>query len=236
MSEDDQAMKAASETAWAAQEVAKTTGKGIEAGRDLGAFVARFIGGPLEQASGIVEDKLKYIRWELAVRYMKRSEEFLDQQGLQAPTRSVPMKVAIPILEAASLEEDDELRDIWARLLVNAADADSGVDVTRSLVTVLQDFGPLEAQVLQAIHDAPAEVYPNGVVPTMALPRAYLDPPEAGEAGLPPEPVQVALWNLVRLGCIGSVGTWDSNVSIRSVEITTLGRVLVRACTLRGKS
>ncbi len=47
MSEDDQAMKAVIETARAAQEAAKTTGKGIEAGRELGGFVARFIGGPL---------------------------------------------------------------------------------------------------------------------------------------------------------------------------------------------
>lgn len=238
MSEDDQAMKAVSETASAAQEVAKTTGKGIEAVQEIGAFVARFLGGPLEQASGIVEDKLKYIRWERCVRYMQRAEEFLGQQGLQAPTRSVPMKIAIPILEAASMEEDDDLQDIWARLLVNAADADSGSNVTRSLVTVLQDFGPLEVQLLQAIHDAPAEMEPIGVVPTMGLPHEYLDPKSdlEGETGLPPEPIQVALWHLVRLGCIGSAGTWDSIVGIRRVQITALGRVLVKACTLRGKS
>ena len=238
MSENDQTMKAVTETAKAAQEVAKTAGKGMEAGRELGRFVARFIGGPLEQASGIAEDKLRYMRWERQVRLMKRAEEFLDQQGLQAPTRSVPMKVAIPIFEAASMEDDDELQDIWARLLVNAADADSGADVTRSLVSVLRDFGALEVQLLQAIHDAPAEMHPNGVVPTKGLPDVYLDTNSdlEGEAGLPPEPVQVALWHLVRLGCIGSAGTWDSLVGIRRVEITTLGRVLVRACTLRGKS
>ena len=155
MSENDQTMKAVTETAKAAQEVAKATSKGIDAGRELGGFFARFIGGPIEQASDIVEDKLRYLRWERQVRLMKRAEEFLEQQGLQAPTRSVPMKVAIPILEAASMEENDELQDIWARLLVNAADADSGADVTRSFVTVLQDFGPLEAQLLQAVHDAP---------------------------------------------------------------------------------
>ena len=79
---------------------------------------------------------------------------------------------------------------------------------------------------------------PNGVVLTTGLPHAYLDPGSdlEGEGGLPPEPVQVALWNLVRLGCIGSIGTMDSPVSIRHVEITTLGRVLVRACTLKAKS
>ena len=79
MSENDQAMKAVTETAKAAQEVAKMTGKGIDAGRELGGFFARFIGGPIEQASDIVEDKLRYLRWERQVRLMKRAEEFLEQ-------------------------------------------------------------------------------------------------------------------------------------------------------------
>ena len=70
MSENDQAAKAVIETAKAAQEVAKTTGKGIDAGLELGGFFARFTGGPLEQASGIVEDKLRYMRWERQVRLM----------------------------------------------------------------------------------------------------------------------------------------------------------------------
>lgn len=218
----------------AVTETAKTTGKAVDASRELGGFVARFIGGPLEQASGIAEDKLRYMRWERQVRLMKKAEEFLDQQGLQAPTRPVPMKVAIPILEAASMEEDDALQDIWARLLVNAADADSGMEVTRSLVTIIQDFGPLEAQLLQAIHDAPTSIYPNGIL-TTGLPHEYHVDKE-GQTDLPSEPVQVVLWHLMRLGCIESAGTWDSLVGIQRVMITALGRALVRACTLKGQS
>lgn len=215
----------------AVREVARTTGKAIDAGRELGGFVARYIGGPIGQASGIVEDKLKYLRWERQVRYIRKAEEFLAQQGLQAPTRPVPMKIAIPIFEAASMEEDDDLQDMWARLLVNAADADGGAEVTRGLVTVLRDFGRLEAQLLQVIHDAPPDKYPNGVIPTGALPGRYLE--LEGETGLPQEAVQVALWHLMRLGCIDSGGTWASITGIEHITITPLGRALVRACTLK---
>lgn len=233
MSNDDPEAKAVTEVAKAAQALAKTTGKGIDAGRELGQFVARFVGGPLEQGGGIVEDKLKYMRWERQVRLMVRAEEFLKQQGLEAPTRPVPMKVAIPLFQAASLEEDDELQDRWARLLVNAADVESGVDVTRSLVRILEDFDPLDAQVLEAIHDAPKDLYPNGAVIPTSLPHAYDDPSDNADPKLPPEPVQLALWNLKRLGCIDSAGTWDSIVGIHRVEITPLGTELIRACTFR---
>lgn len=52
------------ETAKAVQEVTKTSGKGIDASRCFGGFVAKLISGSLEQGMGIFEDKLKYIRWK----------------------------------------------------------------------------------------------------------------------------------------------------------------------------
>lgn len=234
MNSDIDETNTTAEIAKATGEVSKSAREGIEASRELGRFLSRFIGGPLEQASGIVEEKLRYARWERRVRLMKRAEQFLAEQGLEAPTRHVPMKIALPIFEAASLEEDDELQDTWARLLVNAADADSAVDVERGFVTILQDLGPLEARLLQAIHDAPPEKYPHGAIETKRLPSEYVDPKE--DPGQPPEPVQIALWNLRRLGCLESGGTWDSLVGVTRVRITALGRALVRACTLQDKN
>ncbi len=48
----------------AVQEVAKATNNAIEAGRAMGGFIAKYVAGPLEQAMGIWDDKLKYRRWE----------------------------------------------------------------------------------------------------------------------------------------------------------------------------
>ncbi len=61
---DDDTPDELTEAVKAVQEVAKTTSKSIDVVQDLGKFVARFVGGTLEQASGMVEDKLKYLRWE----------------------------------------------------------------------------------------------------------------------------------------------------------------------------
>ena len=219
------------ETAKAVQETAKVTGKAIVAASAFGEFVARFVGGPLEQASGIVEDKLRYMRWERQLRYMGRVQELMKETGLSEPTRTVPMKVAIPLFQAASLEEDDDLQDIWARLLVNAANADSGVDVQRVFVSILEDFGQLEACVLQAIYDAPANFKAEGVR-TAALPYAYEDAPSDAERKLPAESVQLAIWNLVRLGCVAPVALWEGS-TIGEVHITRLGAKLIEACTLK---
>ena len=46
----------------AVTEVAKATGKAIDASREVGWFISKFIAGPLKQGMGIIEDKLKYHR------------------------------------------------------------------------------------------------------------------------------------------------------------------------------
>lgn len=66
------------ETAKATQEVAKTTSKALVTAEKLGGFISKYIGGPLEQAVGIFEDKLKYIRWERQQRLFKRAQEFSE--------------------------------------------------------------------------------------------------------------------------------------------------------------
>lgn len=130
----------AKEVAKATGEVAKASGKAIDASREAGGFLARFIQGPLEQVSGIIEDQLKYFRWKRGHRLLDRANQFLKDRGLTGPTRTVPLKIAVEIMREGSQEENDELQDRWAQLLVNAADADSGVDVRPMYLGTLKDL------------------------------------------------------------------------------------------------
>ncbi len=228
---DNQCISLGIEASKAVQEIAKSTGQGLVIVQKFGTFIGQFIDGSLEQGCGIIEDKLKYLRWERQVRFMDRANHFMAERDSRMRFRPVPLNVAIPIFEAASLEKDDDLQDLWARLLVNAADAESGLEVKRSLASVLQDFSQMEAHLLQAIHDAPPM---KGGVPTKGLPSSYTDSGEK-DPGLPPEPVQIGLWNLRRLGCIESAGTWDSSAGIRRVVITALGKALINACAASPK-
>src|ERR1035437_6608574 len=143
------------EEAKAVQEVAKSTGKAIDAAREAGGFIAKFVSGPLEQGIGIFEDRLRYMRWERQIRLMQRAQEFLRLVGLAAPTRPVPLKLLIPIMQGASLEEDDDLQDRWAALLVNAANASYPGEVRRSYATILEQLTPLDAKILDVLYSVP---------------------------------------------------------------------------------
>jgi hypothetical protein len=225
-----------SETAKAVQEVAKATGKAIDAGQMFGGFISRYVAGSIEQGMGIFEDKLKYMRWERQVRLMQRADQLLLEAGLTRPTRAIPLKLAVPLLEAASLEDDDYLQDLWARLLVNAANGGSHVSLQRAYIAVLEQLTPLEAVILQKIYSLPYDETRHDGVEAGQLPDDVAIWKDFGKRDSLPEPaeeVRLALANLARLGCIGIQKSWGGGEMFKRVIPTLLGKSFVEACTLQ---
>jgi hypothetical protein len=218
------------EEAKAVKEIAKTTGKAIDAGRETGKFMAKFIKGPLEQAMGIFADKLKYMRWERQISFIDKTNEILKERGLSEPTQPVAMKSFIPLVHAAILEEDDLLQEIWANLLVNAGDKDSGVEVRRNFITILQDLSFIEVQILEKIYSIELGLVEE--IWTCELPEKVLTERPEDENKRPTEDVALSLANLCRLNLLESVITMGvGGTSLKAVYQTVLGRKLYEACT-----
>jgi abortive infection alpha-like protein len=159
--------KATEATANASKEV-------IQAGRELG----RFLSGPAGEVMGMITDRLKVIRFERQVRLAGRVRHFLAERGLAGPNRRIPLKVGLPLLDNGTLEENDDLQDVWAKLLVNGGDANSGTEIRRAFVSVLAEMTPLDVRNLAQIELATSRVHPeralNGVwtaeLPERAIP------------------------------------------------------------------
>ena len=219
---------------WAAatEATANASKEAIKASRELG----RFIGGFAHEVVGILEDHLKVVRFERRVRLADRVRNFLIERGMTGPTRKIPLSIAVPLLENATLEEDDDLREIWARLIVNGGDAGSGIELRRAFVSVLAEMTSLDVRNLAQIERAAkllnAEIGSYGVwtyeLPERALPFVDGDP-VASEDGPSPE-VAISLSNLERLGCIISEKTFNQ-ASVLVVNLTPFGRALIDACT-----
>ena len=226
-----------SDLAKATEEVAKTTGKMVDASREAGRFISRFIAGSLEQGMGIFEDKLKYIRWERQVRLMKKANQLLNEIGLSEPNRAIPMKFAIPLLQAASMEEDDDLQNRWVNLLVNAANQNSGVDIQRAYIDILERLTSLEVKILDVIYSLPFATTQHDGIVTGQLPEsatAY-QRRNSGKEDLknPSEEVILALGNLARLGCLKVGGSWGGGEIFTHINPTVLGMKFVEACRIK---
>jgi hypothetical protein len=64
----------------------------------------------------------------------------------------VPLKTLLPLLEYASLEQEDDLQEKWAALLANAS-ASGPILVLPGFSDILKQLSPQEARLLDGIYD-----------------------------------------------------------------------------------
>jgi hypothetical protein len=184
---------------------------------------------------GILWDHLKVVRFERQVRLAERVRHFLAERGLAGPNRTIPLKVGLPLLDNATLEEDDELQDLWARLLVNGGDANSDTVLRRAFVTVLAEMTLLDVRNLAEIEFAINKVHPERArkgVWTVELPKraiAYDWVKEDKYPGDPSPEVAISLSNLERLGCITTSPQVPEGPGFGLVGLTPFGRAFIRA-------
>lgn len=217
------------ETAKAVQEVARATGKTVDALARSGSFFAKHIDAPLEAAIGHITDRLRYSRTVRQMRLFVRFQEEMQALGLEAKTRPLPLGFAVDAIEQGSLEDDDELQDLWARLLANAARADSGIQPRRSYISILKDLTALDALVFQKIYEL--EVGPQMFAYTAELPEAATTSPkrENGAYFEPNDEIKASLSNLDRLGLVSLAMSNDGAELHYAVQQTFAGHDLMRA-------
>lgn len=216
------------------QETSKTIGKGIDLAQKVGDFIAPLIAGSMEQGIGIFEDKLKYMRWERQIRLMDRAKDFMKERAITEINNPIPMKLAIPLLQGASLEENDNLQDLWAKLLVNSI-SNKGIELKRVYIDILERLSPLEAKMLQKIYDLPFHENQHKFILTYRLPEYVEVLNDDNNERVPPlnnPDVELALINLSRIGCISPVRTYGGGELYYLINLTLLGNKFYEACKL----
>lgn len=151
----------------------------------------------------------------------------------------MPIKHAIPLFSAASLEEDDYLQDIWARLLVNFTIDTSSVEATRTYIDILERLSSLEVKIINAVYiNDYGSMQHNGVA-TRELPHKAIVLPEKPDKDTrdalkiePSEDVKLALANLDRLGVVSVGRSMGGGQLFGSLNPTLLGKAFFEACTL----
>lgn len=90
-------------------------------------------------------------RTENLIRIMKSAQAKLDEAGLKPEERNaIALKLGLPIIEKASLEEDPTLQELWANLLANALNPEHSEKVKRIFIDIIQNLSPFDALILNS--------------------------------------------------------------------------------------
>ena len=173
--------------------------------------------------------------------------QIIREKGLGEKFTPVPPKLALPIFHYASLEENDELQDLWAHLLASALDPQAE-EIRGAYVDIIRQLEPVDVHILRAIYDRYIGVDPT--LRTDPTGRSFSALTLKTELNLDWSTLRTALDNLMRTRLITSyvehqeitTGTELLSETIERHEVsrhhgysrvalTSLGVFFVRACT-----
>ena len=127
----------------------------VKAVRDGSGYFTDILGDlPKDLIGLLIGDRVKAKRIERMAALWQKTREHLRDRDIEPEPPS--LKYAIPILEAAADEENDELQDLWSRLLAAAMDPTRRDGMRQSFIATVKQMDPMDVLVLKAIHETGA--------------------------------------------------------------------------------
>lgn len=137
----------------AIQELAKFGTKGLDIADKAGSFFAKIFKEPGEEVVGMITDKLRFIRWSRMVNMSEKVNNILEEKNI-TETRAVPPKIALPILEGATLEVNLTLQGLWNNLLANAMNPKFNDEIRYGFIDMIKGITGIEANLIKFLFDS----------------------------------------------------------------------------------
>jgi hypothetical protein len=194
----------ASEVAKAEQEQQKTYQIGLDLMRRAGTFLNGVFGPASQEFGHLLGDQMKYWRFKNAVSILEKAQVLIEERGLQ-PTqvKALGFGDGLRLLEAASLEEDESVQDMWARLMANAVDPGSATRPEKMYVDILKSLSNREVVFLDLLAHIDRELTPLLTMARAAEVRKKVgDLAETRWRHFSTNERNTSIQNLVRLRCV----------------------------------
>lgn len=103
----------------------------------------------LEEVGEMGRDYIKSFRANNGAKVLTEADKLLVEAAIEP--QPVAPKVLVPLLESASLEDDEFLQKTWAALLANAANPHCSVKVEPSFVDIMRQVTTNQVRILNAL-------------------------------------------------------------------------------------
>jgi hypothetical protein len=141
-------------SAWgdAEKEKWKAIQKAIPLTNRIGNFISTIIGPAAVGLGGLLGDEMKAWRAANLERIAYKWSRKLKHRGIHPEViKQLPFREAVAVIDAASKEDDDDVQELWARLIANATNIDAKTEIKKMHIELIKSLNGLEACVLRAI-------------------------------------------------------------------------------------
>jgi len=167
----------------------------------VGDLVKRIAGPLADEIGEALALVARPYRIMLSVKMFQKTQQMLKEAGVTP--HSVPPRLFLPILENASIQDDEDLHTRWAALLANAAASPNFVHPSH--IEILKQLAPEDAILLDKLYDYCQSMKTSRVTPWMG-PISQFEWQQRVDAG---DNQEAPFNNLVRLGLIEVVYELD---------------------------
>ncbi len=222
----------------AVQEGAKTALKGIEEAEKFGKFLDKVMGDGFAHLGSAFSDWAQTFRYENLLKLVDKIDSIHKKRKIQGKLIPLLPKYVIPILEQASLEDNDDVRLLWAGLIANATNPNKRFEIRKLYIEILSSLDPIDVYIINYLSDESLnEKY--GMLTGVKLNAELIS--ENIEKNV--EDIKISLSNLFRHGLV--IDSWEQTLESldrgysgfrvnnpeSNIRLSHLGRILIDGCT-----
>lgn len=97
--------------------------RGIDLAKD---FLGKLISPAVEETGLLIKDQISSWRFKNQVKVLNKAKDYCEKHNISP--KQVSFKLICPLLEYASLEEEEKLQDKWSILISNLVDSEQNIE------------------------------------------------------------------------------------------------------------
>jgi hypothetical protein len=174
------------------------------AGGSRGAL-RRAFGSALTEFGEMLADSVKLWRFQNLLRIRDKVDRIVQERDVpEAAFKALPFGDSMRTIEAASQEDEDDVQELWARLIVKAAESDTP-QINKLHIEILRSLAPADTALLELLHPSVVNREFQSGAEIQAFNNEMNARADAKWRKFGEEDRAVSVQNLFRLRCITSL-------------------------------
>ena len=108
-------------------------------------------GKAFEETGEMIADQVRLRRFKSQIKIFEKAEKYLKDKKIDL--KKINLKVLAPLVEYSSYEEDENLQDLWAKLIKNILSRPASVILQQNAIEVLNKVSNEEVKILDYVYD-----------------------------------------------------------------------------------